>query len=204
MKNVGKKKSETEGLSGGALLTEQMTRFSITPESQQQVFTELAKSGIAVGGGGMTQVSSISFTPEEIKAIGKKLGVQAVFAGAISDYGSRKYVKMDARTFIPPFLGLWNPSVQSMCRMMVYLYDTETGELIWSSLEEVKREPTFPLFSNEDMNYDWINQKLAKQIVDHFREQMMVMIMEPKKPSTGGPGTTRREKDVRVIIRQEK
>jgi len=186
-------------LSGLPFLGQQMTAMMISPEYQMEVLKEVGKGGAAMGA---PQMGMISFTPEEIKALGQKLGVQAVFTGEISDYGSLKHLKADARTFIPPFLGVWNPSVLSMCRMMVHLYDTETGELIWSSLEEVKREPNFPLFSSEDMNYDRINKKLAKQIVDHFREQMMPM-MEEKVPSSGGPGTTRREKNVHIIVKEK-
>ncbi len=194
----GKKAGE---LTGMAFLQQQMTSLAISAEGQKTVAEVMVKGG-QVGAG--TDVTSLDLTSAEIVLLGKALNVDAVFMGSISDYRTDKYIKADARTLIPPFLGIWNPAEKAMIRMLVYLYETEEGKLIWSSMEETSYEPTFPLLSSENKNYEKLNRNLAESIVNHFRDVFLDMKMLRFKPSpTGGPGTVRREKDIRVLIKQE-
>ena len=197
----GEKSSE---LTGMAFLQSQMADLSLSSASQQTVSEIIMKS--PQGRGMATNVTSLDLTSAEIVMLGQALNVDAVFMGSISDYGTQEHIKADARTFIPPFLGIWNPSKKSMIRMLVYLYEVEGGELIWSSMEETSYEPTFPLLSSDNRNYEKLNRDLAENIVNHFRDVIvdMKMYQHRIKPSpTGGPGDVRREKDIRVIMKKE-
>ena len=187
--------------SKGEAPTFQKQLAEIDLSSEVMAETMKAVYGTGLGMASANQMIATSLSSDEVKALGKALGVQAIIMGAISDYGTKRHIKADVRTFIPPFLGLWNPSKKSAMRMMVYLYDTETGEMIWESMEEVSREPTFPLFSNEEDNYDYINQKIAENIVNHFRDMFIPMPHYAAPPKNGGPGTTRREKNIHEIIK---
>ncbi len=189
-------------LTGMAFLQRQMTDLAISGEAQKTVASVMVKGGQVSAASG---VYSLDLTAAEIVLLGEVLNVDAVFMGSISDYGTEKYIKADARTFIPPFLGIWNPSQKAQIRMLVYLYETENGQLIWASMEETSYEPNFPLFSSENKNYEKLNRRLAENIVNHFRDVFLNMrFMGRFNPSpTGGPGTVRREKDIRVIMKQE-
>lgn len=189
-------------VSGMAFLQKQMTSLAISGEAQKTVAEVMVKGGQVSAA---ASVYSLDLTSAEIVMLGQALNVDAVFMGSISDYGTEKYIKADARTFIPPFLGVWNPSQKAQIRMLVYLYETEDGQLIWASMEETSYEPTFPLFSSENKNYEKLNRRLAENIVNHFRDVFFTMQLSGRfKPSpTGGPGTTRREKDIRIIMKQK-
>lgn len=189
-------------LTGMAFLQKQMTSLAVSGEAQKTVAEVMVKGGQVSSA---EHVYSLDLTAAEIVLLGQALNVDAIFMGSISDYGTDKYIKADARTFIPPFLGVWNPSQKAQIRMLVYLYETENGQLIWSSMEETSYEPSFPLFSSTNKNYEKLNRRLAENIVNHFRDVFINMrYMGRFKPSpTGGPGTVRREKDIRIIMKQE-
>lgn len=195
----GEKASE---LTGMAFLQEQMSSLSMSSMTQQTIADVMTKGGQV---GASSGVTSLDLTSGEIILLGQALNVDAIFMGTISDYGTDEYIKADARTFIPPFLGVWNPTKKSMIRMLVYLYETDEGELIWSAMEETSYEPKFPLFSNDNKNYEKLNRSLAASIVNHFRDVFVEMTIPNRfKPSpTGGPGDVRREKDIRIIMKEE-
>ncbi|MBU1022963.1 hypothetical protein KKB99_01635 [bacterium] len=184
-------------VSGISLLEKQLSGISLSAVMQETALrsvTETMKT---------SEVYSLDLTSDEIVALGAALNVDAIFMGSISDYGTSRYVKADARTFIPPFLGLWNPTKKSQIRMLVYMFESENGELIWSSMEEVSHEPTFPLFANNNMSYEKLNKKLADSIVNHFRNVFEGNMGFYKKPQPlGGPGDVRREKDIRILIKK--
>jgi hypothetical protein len=163
------------------------------------------RSAMNVGSNYMgSAVLSLDLSAAEIIALGQALDVDVVFMGSISDYGMEKYIKADARTFIPPFLGVINPTQKSTVRMLIYMYETKTGKLIWASMEEVENEPTFPLFSTSSMKFDKMNKMLAEQITNHFRKFYVEVENEDEYDSTtpfGGPGTTRRNKDFRLMTK---
>ena len=184
--------------SGMEFLQDQLVGMSLDPETQGMVFESVSKMMPR------QRVVSLDLTATEIRKLGIALNVDAVIMGSISDYGETRYIKPDARTFIPPFLGVWNPSKKAQIRMLVYMYDTKTGELIWESMEETHYEPLFPLFSKGSMNFEKLNKDLAKCVVDHFRKVQVVVheVHEGYDPFSGR-GETRREKDVRIIIKQE-
>ena len=188
---------DVKKISGLGILENQLAGSSLSAIAQ-----EFALESVVESSGGSAEVFSLDLSPGEIIKLCAALNVDAVFMGSISDYGTSRYIKADARTFIPPFLGLWNPTKKSQVRMLVYMYESEKGELIWSSMEEVKHEPTFPLFTNNSMSYEKLNKKLADSIVDHFRNVFERKAYYKNPSPHGGPGTVRREKDIRVIIKQ--
>jgi hypothetical protein len=149
-------------------------------------------------------VLSMDLSAAEIITLGKALDVDVVFMGSISDYGMEKYIKPDARTFLPPFLGVINPTQKSTVRMLIYMYETKTGKLIWASMEEVKNEPFFPLFSTSSMKFETLNKMLAEKITNHFRRFYVQVKDENAYNSAspfGGPGTTRRVKNFKVMTK---
>lgn len=177
-------------------------RMSSTGSNSAMDFVFPGSQGMA--GSLSDQILSLDLTSAEIISLGKALDVDAIFMGSISDYGTTSGRSADAYTLLPPFLGLWNPTDRSQIRMIVYLYETKTGELIWAAMEEVEYQPGFPLFSDKARNYDKLNRNLAIDIVDHFRNrpknQRELRVLWKQE---WGPGDTRKEKDIHKVIKGE-
>lgn len=185
----------------GDILADQLRGMRFSDEGIDYFVQSAMNTG---SGSNDTAVLSMDLSAAEIITLGQALDVDVIFMGSISDYGMEKYIKSDARTFIPPFLGILNPTQKSTVRMLVYMYETKTGKLIWASMEEVINEPFFPLFSTSSMKFEKLNKMLAESITNHFRKFYAEAKHEDKYDSDspfGGPGTTRRVKDFKSMTK---
>jgi hypothetical protein len=87
---------------------------------------------------------------EDIRALGERLGADCVVRGFINEFAVTTDVDADARTLIPPFLGLLNPDRRATVQVAYYMYDGFTGEMIWNGTVEVRKDAEWPVFNSEN------------------------------------------------------
>jgi hypothetical protein len=105
---------------------------------------------------------------EEIMVIGEMLGADLVVRGSLSEYGVQRKPEADWRTFIPPFLGLFNPEREGMIEATMYMYDAHSGELVWVVYENIEMEPPLPLFKTNFEVMDSAEAYVARKMVSHL------------------------------------
>ena len=105
---------------------------------------------------------------DDIKAIGGTVGADLVIRGSLSEYGMQSKHEANWRTFIPPFLGMFNPEKEGMIEATVYMYDAHTGELVWVVYEEIEVDPTLPYFKTNFEVMDSAEALMALKVVSHL------------------------------------
>jgi hypothetical protein len=88
-------------------------------------------------------------TADDIKGLASSVGAQAVMRGFIVERIMDKTVEADLRTLLPPFIGLFAPEQRITLSVSFYLYNGETGELIWNGSSEIRDSSGWDLTSNE-------------------------------------------------------
>ena len=116
----------------------------------------------------MGMASGFSLSREQLVMLGERLGADVIIRGSISEYGMQSKTEAHFRTFIPPFLGLWNKEKEGMIQIAVYMYDAYTGDLIWAAFEDVEKAPDFPMFSTDFEIMSSAEGDIARRIVSHL------------------------------------
>lgn len=105
---------------------------------------------------------------DELRMIGEMLGADLILRSSIGVYGLEEQINDDWRTFLPPFLGLFNPDISGMVSITVHMYDAHTGELIWFTREYYTKTPDFPIFSSEYEIMNKAEMETARRVVSHL------------------------------------
>ena len=132
--------------------------------------------------------SSSFLTRDELRMIGEMLGADLILRSSIGVYGLEEQINDNWRTFLPPFLGLFNPDVSGMVGITVYMYDAHTGELIWFAHEYYAKTPDFPLFYSEWEIMTKAEMETARRVVSH-----LVPPPPPEEKPCGGCGGSEEE-----------
>lgn len=91
----------------------------------------------------------VYLTGEDIRNLAQMLGADCVVRGFINEYAVTTDVDADARTFLPPFLGLLNPDRRATVQVAYYMYDGFTGGMIWNGTVEIRKDAEWPVFNSE-------------------------------------------------------
>ncbi len=110
----------------------------------------------------------VYLSKEEIMSLGEMLSADLIVRGSLSEYGTQKKLEGNWRTFIPPFLGLFNKDTEGMIEASIYMYDAHSGELVWSAYEEVEVQPTLPLFQTDFEVMDSAESLVALKLISHL------------------------------------
>ncbi len=105
---------------------------------------------------------------ELIQEIASELGADAVIRGYVNEYAVSRDIDADWRTFLPPFLGLINPDRRVTMQVAYYLYNGETGDLVWNGTTESRDDAAWPLFeSQSELLYD-VESEVVWEMTDRI------------------------------------
>lgn len=86
---------------------------------------------------------------EDIMSIAEVLEADCVVRGYINEYAVSRDIDGDWRTFVPPFLGLLNPDRRVTMEVAYYLYDGNSGELVWNGTVDIQNDTNWPMFTSD-------------------------------------------------------
>jgi len=123
--------------------------FSQMPERSME-FYESVVPGLDDQASRVSTDGSRFLKPEDIVNLAGIFNADAVVRGFVNEYAIAKDIDADWRTLIPPFLGLFNPDKRITMEVSYYLYDGQTGQLLWNDTVEMQRNSDWPIFNSDD------------------------------------------------------
>jgi len=118
-----------------------------------------------------------SVSPTDIQAISEALGSDCVIRGFVHEFALDEDIDADWRTFIPPFLGFFNPDVRLTVEVAYYIYDGHSGDMIWNGTVRVRHDEEWPIFNSESEVVSRIEMDIAHWFVDRTVPNWMDLVM---------------------------
>ncbi len=117
-------------------------------------------------------------TPEDIIILAAMFDADVVIRGFVHEFAVTDDVDADWRTFIPPFLGLWNPDRRATMEVSYYMYCGHEGNMIWNTTIESQKNADWPLFNGEDELLRAVEHEVVWEATDMFLPNWMDVVCE--------------------------